>query len=221
MKFDYQPSCDFGEPLCKRLGNYPKTADITWDFFRWFGGWFSVLFVRIQFKLQVTGHVPKEHRVAVVANHQSHLDTPILLSALPFKHRKNLMVLAAEDYFFKTTSKALLASLLCQGVAFDRMHWRAIKSWYQHLKHLKTGWILFYPSGSRHSKEIHSGLLKLLIKEGWTVLPARVNGTELAWPSHSKFWRPFQRLSVKFFEPYRGQNLDELLNKLKRELYLL
>jgi 1-acyl-sn-glycerol-3-phosphate acyltransferase len=219
MKFEYHPTPDFSEPLNKRLGHYPRVPDITWDFFRWWGCWISVLFIRAQFRLRVGGKLPDDQRVAIVANHQSHLDTATILAALPYRRRKNLVVLAAEDYFFQSSPKAIMASLLCQGVAFDRLHWTAIRGWYKLLKELKAGWILFYPSGSRHSKEIQSGLLKILIKEGWTVLPVRLDGADEAWPPHEKCWRPLHRLGVNFFEPYRGHDLAELLDKLKGELY--
>ncbi|GAH46369.1 unnamed protein product [marine sediment metagenome] len=36
-----------------------------------------------------------------VANHNSHLDTPIILKALPFYLRKKIAVAAAADYFFE------------------------------------------------------------------------------------------------------------------------
>lgn len=219
MKFQYHHTADFGEPLRKRLGNYPRVPDFTWDFFRWLGSWLSVWFIRSQFSLNVQGQVPNVERLAIVANHQSHLDTATLLAALPYARRKNTVVLAAEDYFFRSALKAMAASLLCQGVAFNRLHWTAVRAWYQHLKNLKKGWMLFYPSGSRHSKEIQSGLLKILIREGWTVLPVRLDGAEKAWPSHAWVWRPFRRLKVTFYDPFQGDDLDVLMEKLRSELY--
>jgi 1-acyl-sn-glycerol-3-phosphate acyltransferase len=219
MKFHYEHTSDFGEPLRKRLGLYPRTPDLTWDFFRWWGSWFSALFIRSQFCLEVVGEIPEDDRLAIVANHQSHLDTATLLSALPYGKRRKTVVLAAEDYFFKTPLKAMVASLFCQGVAFDRKHWTAIRSWYKHFKNLKNGWLLFYPSGSRHSKEIQPALLKILLREGWTILPVHLKGAEKAWPAHDIFWHPFCKLQVTFCEPYRGQDIDELLTLLKRELY--
>jgi len=229
MKFEYRQTADFGAPLCKRLGQYPRVPDMTWDFCRWLGCWFSVLFIRSQFRLKICGTVPNRQpnfqpnfqKVAIVANHQSHIDTATLLAALPYRRRKKLIVLAAEDYFFQSSPKAMLASLLCQGVAFDRLHWTAIRGWYRHLQSMETGWILFYPSGSRQLQEIQSGLLKLLVKEGWTILPARLDGAETAWPAHRKSWRPGRTLKVTFFEPYQGNDLDVLLTRLRRELYPL
>ena len=219
MKFNYHQPTDFGESLPKRLGQYPRVPDMTWDCCRWLGCWVSVFFIHTQFKLKITGHLPANPKVAIVANHQSHLDTSTLLAALPYGRRKNLVVLAAEDYFFQSRPKAMLASLLCQGVAFDRLHWTAIRSWYKHLRDLKKGWILFYPSGSRHSQEIQTGLLKILIKEGWSILPVRLDGMDRAWPAHKKVWRPWRSLRVTFFEPYQGNDLEFLLTKLRRELY--
>jgi 1-acyl-sn-glycerol-3-phosphate acyltransferase len=219
MNFNYCPTLDFGTPLPKRLGLYPRVPDMTWDFCRWLGCWMSVLFIRTQFRLKIAGTLPDAPKVAVVANHQSHLDTATVLAALPYGQRKNLIVLAAEDYFFQSVPKAMLASLLCQGVAFDRLHWTAIRGWYQHLQNLKAGWVLFYPSGSRHSRDIQPGLLKLLLKEGWTILPVHLEGVEQAWPPHQKCWRPGCALKATFFEPYRGNDLEILLTKLKKELY--
>lgn len=219
MKFEYHHTPDFGEPLSKRLGNYPRVPDLTWDFCRWLGSWLSVLFIRSQFRFKVAGQLPNAERVAIVANHQSHLDTAAILAALPYARRKNTVVLAAEDYFFKSAPRAMAASLLCQGVAFDRLHWTAVRAWYQHLKNLEKGWLLFYPSGSRHSTEIQSGLLKILIREGWTVLPVRLDGADSAWPASASVWRPFQNLKVTFYDPFQGHDLNVLMEKLRRELY--
>lgn len=219
MKFEYQRTADFGQPLRQRLGNYPRTPDLSWDFLRWLGSWLSVWFIRTQFRLTVEGQLPRAKRLAIVANHQSHLDTATLLAALPFARRQQTVVLAAQDYFFNNAPKAMAASLLCQAVAFDRLHWTAVRAWYQHLKNLEQGWLLFYPSGSRHSTTIQAGLLKILLKEGWHILPARLEGADAAWPSHAPLWRPFRRLKVTFYEPFQGHGIDCLIEKLERELY--
>src|SRR6185312_10577373 len=39
--------------------------------------------------------------VILVANHASHMDTPVILSALPRKLRKRTAVAAAADYFYR------------------------------------------------------------------------------------------------------------------------
>jgi len=220
MQFEYHPAKDAEASLLERLGQFPRNADLSWDGLRWLGSWFNFLFIRTQFRLSVQGNLPTAPKVAIVANHQSHLDTATLLAALPYLERKQISVLAAEDYFFKSTPKALLASLLCQGIAFDRdSGFMSIRHWYESLKQIDKGWILFYPSGSRHETEIHTGLLKCLLKENWTIVPAQLTGTDIAWPVHSKQWKPFSPLQVRFGIPYHGQDINALVQHLKKELY--
>ncbi len=216
MKFVYSPVADLGEPLNKRLGRYPRIPDITWDALRCCGSWLSVGLLQLQFQLCVSGEIPQGDRVALVANHQSHLDTITLLAALPAKRRRDVVVLAAEDYFFHRIGRALAASLLCQAVAFDRCSVMELRRWRDRLQTTKSGWILFYPSGSRKSYYLQKGLLKLLLQSGWTIVPVRLEGTGQAWAIDSRFWHPFERLSVKFHEPYSGSDLDELINRLQR-----
>ncbi len=121
MKFEYAPANDLGDPLTKRLGNYPRVPDLTWDTLRCCGSSLAVTLLRLQYRLSVKGQIPQGDRIAIVANHQSHLDTITLLAAIPAKLRHQLVVLAAADYFFGRINRALAASLLCQAVAFDRL----------------------------------------------------------------------------------------------------
>ena len=71
---------------------------------------------------RVTGH---EHLdgldgpVVFVANHSSHMDTPVLLRALPWRWRRRTAVAAAADYFYDAPL-ALAASLAFGTVPLDR-----------------------------------------------------------------------------------------------------
>ena len=49
--------------------------------------------------------------VLIVANHGSHLDAPLVLSALPPRIRRTVAVAAAKDYFFASGQRALLAQV--------------------------------------------------------------------------------------------------------------
>lgn len=220
MKFEYAPAADLGDPLIKRLGRYPRVPDLTWDTLRFFGSWIAVMLLRLQYRLSVKGQIPQGDRIAIVANHQSHLDTVTLLAALPAKIRQQIVVLAAADYFFGRINRALAASLLCQAVAFDRLSAMELRQWRDRLKAANSGWILFYPSGSRKSCQLQRGLLKLLIQEGWTIVPAHLAGTQEAWSVDARWWKPFKHLEVTFGEPYNGNDLNLLVNQLKQELFL-
>ena len=58
--------------------------------------------------------------VILVANHASHMDTPVILSALPRQLRKRTAVAAAADYFYRNRLTASLVSLIFNTVPIER-----------------------------------------------------------------------------------------------------
>ena len=58
--------------------------------------------------------------VILVANHASHMDTPVILSALPRRLRKRTVVAAAADYFYKNRFVASAVSLIFNTVPIER-----------------------------------------------------------------------------------------------------
>jgi 1-acyl-sn-glycerol-3-phosphate acyltransferase len=218
MEFKYIPASDLNDPLPKRLGNYPRQRDLTWDAFRWAGRWVVAGLFHLQYRLTIKGQLPQGEKIALVANHQSHLDTVTLLSALPAKHRCHIVVLAAEDYFFQQLGRALAASLLCQAVAFNRLERSALRDWRNRLLKAETGWLIVYPSGSRNSQFLQRGLLKLLLNTGWKIIPVRLYGTAEAWPAGAPIWRPFRQLQVDYLPAFEGKEFEPLLAYLNQSL---
>ncbi|MET0147464.1 MAG: 1-acyl-sn-glycerol-3-phosphate acyltransferase, partial [Ilumatobacteraceae bacterium] len=53
-------------------------------------------------------------------NHHSHLDTALMVRAVPFTWRKRLVVAAASDYFFDKRWKATMAALSLNAIPIDR-----------------------------------------------------------------------------------------------------
>lgn len=217
-QFKYSPTVDFNKPFTQSAGMYPRAHDFTFSALRWIGSWLCFLFIRLQYIITIEGKLPKNKKLVIVANHQSHLDTWALIAALPYKIRSQLTVLAAADYFFTQNDRAFLATIFCQAVAFDRLNPMELRNWHKNFQNTKRGYFLFYPSGSRSSDEFQTGLLKILLKNEWPIVGVKVNGTKEAWPIENKYWRPFKKLSFKFFEPYAGSDIEALLNKLKKEL---
>jgi 1-acyl-sn-glycerol-3-phosphate acyltransferase len=218
MEFKYQPATDLNDPLPKRLGNYPRQRDTTWDILRWLGRWLVSGIFHAQYRLTVTGDLPQGEKVALVANHQSHLDTVTLLNALPPNRRCHVVVLAAEDYFFVGLGRALAASLFCQAVSFNRLERSALRDWRNRLLQTETGWLIVYPSGSRHSQVLQRGLLKLLLTTGWQIMPVKLTGTDRAWPVDQPLWRPFAHLRVDYLPAYMGQDFAALLTYLNQTI---
>lgn len=201
LRFEYRPLEDVGLPLRERLGLYPRVPDLTLDALRTLARWSAVAFTRLQFRIDVIGRFPDLDRAALVANHQSHLDTLVVLAALPERRRRSMAVLAAKDYFFERWETALGASLFAMAVSFDRTQYTELRRWARLLRRQERGWLLVYPSGSRRRAEAHDAILFVLAKSGWPMVPVAISGTAAAWPVGRAVWHPFRRLRVTVGEP--------------------
>lgn len=74
-------------------------------------------------RVTVTGSAPVRELagpVVVVANHSSHLDTPLIVCSLPRALGRDLAVGAAADYFFDATWRAVLTGLAFNAFPVER-----------------------------------------------------------------------------------------------------
>ena len=200
MTFEYRPMPDIELPLRERLGQYPRVPDLTLDGLRAVARAIALGLVRLLYRVEVTGPIPDGERIALVADHKSHLDTLVVLLSLPRRHHSRIAVLAARDYFFERLPRALGASLFAMAVSFDRARYTELRRWSRLLADQKSGWLLVFPSGSRKRAEAHDAILFVLAHSGWTIVPVAITGTREAWPAGG--WpRPFRRVRVRFGEP--------------------
>jgi 1-acyl-sn-glycerol-3-phosphate acyltransferase len=202
---------DLDLPLAARLGQYPRQPDLLFDVSRVVARTVAAGLFRLQYRLEVVGGPPNLPKVAIMANHQSHLDTFAILTALPEQYRRRVTVLAARDYFFEHACSALAANLFGQAVGFDRGSDVAeLHRWANLLRRIDAGWFLLFPSGSRKRVEPHAGLAGVLARSGWTVVPAALAGTAEAWPVGRRAPRPFRTVRVTFGEPIAEPDSREL-----------
>ncbi|HTP18570.1 MAG TPA: lysophospholipid acyltransferase family protein [Solirubrobacteraceae bacterium] len=153
--------------------------------------------------------------VILVANHASHMDTPVILSALPRKLRKRTVVAAAADYFYKNRVVASLVSLIFNTVPIERHGGGGVAKNGSHLdKLLDQGWsLLLYPEGTRSRGgmpgPLRRGAAVLAAAHHLTIVPIRVTGTAQAMPP-GRLWprrlrdKPVpkrHRIEVSFGEP--------------------
>lgn len=156
--------------------------------------------------------------VILVANHASHLDTPVILSALPRRLRKKTVVAAAADYFYRNRLLASAVSLIFNTVPIERRGGGMSKDG-GHLDNLlDQGWnLLLYPEGTRSRGgmpgPLRRGAAVLAASHGLKLVPIRVTGTAQAMPP-GRFWprrardRPMprrHRIEVSFGEPIACQ----------------
>jgi 1-acyl-sn-glycerol-3-phosphate acyltransferase len=154
--------------------------------------------------------------VILVANHTSHIDTPVILAALPRRLRKRTAVAAAADYFYRNKVVASLVSLLFNTVPMDRKGGGLGKQATDHLDRLlDQGWnLLVYPEGTRRgggAGRVRRGAAVLANRHKLPVVPIRVSGTRAVmppgrlWPKrlHGKVISKRHRVQISFGEPIR------------------
>jgi 1-acyl-sn-glycerol-3-phosphate acyltransferase len=153
-----------------------------------------------------------EPPVVFVANHSSHIDTPIILRALPWRWRHRTAVAAAADYFYRDRRVARLVSLVFNTVPVRRQGGGMEDL--AHVDHLlDERWnLLLYPEGTRSREgavgRLHSGAAVLAGAHGLAIVPIYVTGTReamppgQAWPRRRP-WRRRHAVRVVFGEPIR------------------
>ncbi|MCK4177644.1 lysophospholipid acyltransferase family protein [Aciditerrimonas ferrireducens] len=124
--------------------------------------------------------------VVFVANHASHLDTPVLLSLLPPRLRHHTVVAAAADHFFDRRWKAHLWAGLLSAVPVER-HRVNRRSAEVALGLIEDGWnLLIYPEGGRTPdgwpQPHRGGAAYLAVRSGRPVVPLHLRGTDRMLP---------------------------------------
>jgi 1-acyl-sn-glycerol-3-phosphate acyltransferase len=126
--------------------------------------------------------------VILVANHGSHIDTPVILAALPRRVRKRTVVAAATDYFYRSRLVSVLVSFFFNTVPMDRKGGGLEKRAAGHIDQLLDGgWnLLLYPEGTRSSGggpgRLRRGAAVLAARHRVAIVPIRVTGTREAMP---------------------------------------
>jgi 1-acyl-sn-glycerol-3-phosphate acyltransferase len=168
--------------------------------------------------------------VILVANHASHMDTPVILSALPRRLRKRTVVAAAADYFYRNRLVASLVSLIFNTTPIDRNGGGMSKNG-SHLDNLiDQGWsVLLYPEGTRSRSgapgRVRRGAAVLAAAHGLKIVPIRVTGTREAMPP-GQIWprrlraKPVSKrhpITVSFGEPISPtSDTAELIQSVQR-----
>jgi 1-acyl-sn-glycerol-3-phosphate acyltransferase len=170
--------------------------------------------------------------VVFVANHNSHMDTPVILRALPSRWRRRTAVAAATDYFYRKRRNALSASLVFGTVPLDRNSGAGVgPGRTAHLGRLfrDGGSLLVYPEGTRSRDgrvgRLRSGAALLAAEHDLPVVPIFVSGTREAMP-RGHHWmvfkggRPGPRhpIEIRFgnpIAPRAGERPSEVMERVR------
>ena len=154
-----------------------------------------------------------------VANHASHLDTALLLTAMPDPQRRRTVVAAAMDNFFMESGRAFRTVLFFNAVPVDRQ--KVNRRSAQLLQELvEDGWnLVIFPEGGRTPdgdlQEFKGGAAFLAQKANATVIPTyiheagKLQGARFAKaPAFKKFDKWRHPVVVSFGEGIRSE-VDE------------
>lgn len=133
------------------------------------------------------GSVPKGPCI-VVANHNSHLDAPLLMSMFPISRIGRIHPVAAADYFGKTAWRRTIVMIGMNAIGFERTAAPGKDVLQPVIDALEAGeTLIFFPEGSRGTPGVigsfKPGIGKIVKSvPGVLVLPAFITGAERSLP---------------------------------------
>jgi 1-acyl-sn-glycerol-3-phosphate acyltransferase len=126
--------------------------------------------------------------------HHSHLDTGLMIRAVPTPWRRKLVVAAAADYFFDKRWKAALSALSLNAIPIDReVTGRKSSDMIREL--IDDGYsLVIYPEGGRSpdgwGQDFKGGAAYLSARTGAPVVPVFIDGTGAIFGKGMKRPRP-------------------------------
>jgi 1-acyl-sn-glycerol-3-phosphate acyltransferase len=150
--------------------------------------------------------------VIFAANHHSHLDTPVLLTAIPEPWRHRVFVGAAADYFFRNRITGALSALAIGAIPVERT--KVTRRSADHAASLiDDGWsMLIFPEGGRSpdgwGQEFRGGAAYLSLRGACPVVPIYLEGTNRILPKGQRRLRP-HRTTIVFGDPLWPQEGED------------
>jgi 1-acyl-sn-glycerol-3-phosphate acyltransferase len=195
--FEFKPAADLHLSFKQRIRSVTRERSIfslAYSIIWWIGTW---LIMRVYFRFTIVGrdNVPTESPFVMVGNHSSHLDVVSLLLSVRMKVRDKLFPLAAEDHFFKKTTKAAFTAYAINALPVSRQGGglAVMQTLRERMQQQKCGYILF-PEGTRtrtgQMASFKSGVGILIAGTDIPVIPCYLKGAFEAFPSSAKFPRP-------------------------------
>jgi len=164
----------------------------------------------------------------IVANHSSHYDAAVLLSAFPYSQMHRVHPIAAKDYFFSTRLKGLFFRLFMNVLPIERSA-KLHEAFVETEKALRDGHsIIIFPEGTRsvdgEMRGFKVGVGYLAAKYGLPVLPVYIDGAHRAFGKGSALPKAY-KISVVYGRPlhFEGDAADreawsEFAGRLREEI---
>ena len=142
--------------------------------------------------------------VIFASNHSSHLDTTLILGALPSAIRRKTVVAAAADYFFDRTWKAVASSLLLGAIPIERTRVNRQSADIASAL-ISEGWnLVIFDEGGRSpdgwGQAFRGGAAYIAKRSGAAVVPLHLDGARAIFPKGSKRITP-GTVTIRFGRP--------------------
>ena len=213
-EWSYDPSPSISQSIGEQLTVFPRERDITFSLLRRVGTVFLRIFLKIYFRLEISGreHIPQNRSFVLVGNHASHLDAVALACALPISSVDHTFAVAAKDYFFTSFARSFFAAVFVNALPFDR-HKKIRESLELCADALNASEqaLLMFPEGTRSLdgkiQPFKRGIGILTAGTGRLVVPAFIAGAFEAWPKGLSFPKP-KKVRVRIGPPLNFLNVE-------------
>ncbi len=195
--WQYDTSENLEKTLVQRLRDFPREPDLLVYSARVVMATLLRVWLRIYHRLEIVGreNLPREGSFVLVANHNSHLDTLAILSAMPIHKLHRVFPAAAQDFFFVSVPRLAVAAVMVNALPFSRKdNIRQSLTICKRLLENSGNTLLLFPEGTRSTTgelgEFKSGIGLMLAGTQVPIIPCYLDGTYRAWPKGSYFPRP-------------------------------
>lgn len=210
----YEPAADRDARLADQLKDFPREPHL-WIYALRTG---AALLIRGWLKLfhryEILGaeHLPIGSSFILVANHQSHLDAPCLVSAIPLRFLHRAFPAAAADYFFRGLPSSAFSSIVVNGLPFRRSaHGAASLTLCRELLRNPGNILIIFPEGTRSTtgelQTFRPGIGHLAAGTDVKVLPCYLEGAYRALPKGTRLPRP-AKLTLRIGPPRSYAHLE-------------
>jgi len=157
-----------------------------------------LVFIVLGLNLRGRNNLPKEGPAVIAANHNSHLDTLVLMSLYPLKLLHKVRPVAAADYFLSSPFRAWFALNIIGIIPLERKRRVAKGELFSgcHEALNKKNILIVFPEGSRGQPEqiskIKKGLFHIVNDRSDTkITPVLMHGLGRALPRGEALFVPF------------------------------
>lgn len=157
-----------------------------------------MIFVLLGISTYHRERLPKQGPAIIVANHNSHLDTLVLISLFPLSQVKYVRPVAAADYFLKNHLLAWFAKSIIGIIPIQRKLTAIRKNPFVEIDNVlsENGIIIFFPEGTRgepeHLNKFKNGIAHLAANHPTTpIIPVFLYGAGKSLPKGEALLVPF------------------------------